>query len=142
MNTLDKEKDLIELLVEKINEHTGNKVEVININDYTDKRKDHMISVGISNVTNVNPMLPDYEYTVDILVDSFIDKDKYGHQFNTNKSELLNYLETYLMDKTKLPELFEDIPVVGMFLTNIINSTSDTSNLCRITLQVIASYPI
>lgn len=102
MNTLNRDKELIELLVSKINEHTNDKVQVININDYTDKRKDHVISIGISNKINVNPMLPDYDYTVDILVDSFIAKDRYGHQFETNKNELLDYLEPYLMDKTKL----------------------------------------
>lgn len=142
MNTLNREKELIELLVQKLNENTNDNVEVININDYTEERTDHMISVGISNVNNVNPMLPDYDYTVDILIDSYIANDKYGHQFEQNKSELLGYLETYLMDKTKLAELFEQIPVVGFFLTNISNATTEESNQCRISLQVIASYPI
>ena len=142
MNTLNKEKELIELLVQKIDENTNNMVEVININDYTDERKDHMISVGISNVNNVNPMLPDYDYTVDILIDSYIANDKYGHQFEQNKSEVLGYLETYLMDKTRLAELFEQIPIVGMFLINITNATTEESNQCRVSLQVIASYPV
>ena len=142
MNTLNKEKELIELLVAKLKENTNDNVEVININDYTEERVDHMISVGISNVTNVNPMLPDYDYTVDILIDSYIANDKYGHQFEQNKSEVLGYLQTYLMDKTKLSELFEQIPVVGFFLINISNSTTEESNICRISLQVIASYPI
>lgn len=142
MNTLNKEKELIELLVGKLKENTNDNVEVININDYTEERVDHMISVGISNVTNVNPMLPDYDYTVDILIDSYIANDKYGHQFEQNKNEVLGYLETYLMDKTKLSELFDPIPVVGFFLINISNSTTEESNICRISLQVIASYPI
>lgn len=142
MNTLNKEKELIELLVRKLRENTNDNVEVININDYTDERTDHMISVGISSMSNVNPMLPDYDYAVEILIDSFINGDKYGHQFEQNKSEVLGYLETYLMDKTKLGELFENIPVVGMFLTNVSNSTTEESNICRISLQVIASYPI
>ena len=142
MNTLNKEKELIELLVGKLKENTNDNVEVININDYTEERVDHMISVGISSVTNVNPMLPDYDYTVDILIDSYIANDKYGHQFEQNKNEVLGYLETYLMDKTKLSELFDPIPVVGFFLINISNSTTEESNICKISLQVIASYPI
>ena len=44
------------------------------------------------------------------------------------------------MDKTKLPELFGDFPVVGMFLSNISNATTDDSNQTIITLQVIASF--
>ena len=142
MSTLNREKELIELLVAKLQANTNDNVEVININDYTDERKDHMISVGISNVNNVNPMLPDYDYTVDILIDSYIANDKYGHQFEQNKSEVLGYLETYLMDKTKLSELFDPIPVVGFFLINVSNSTTEESNICRISLQVIASYPV
>lgn len=141
MNTLSKEKELIETLVKKIKHEVNDNVEVININDYTEQRKDHMISVGVSSVTNVNPMLPDYEYTVDILVDSYIAGDKYGHQFEINKQQVLDYLETYLMDKTRLSELFDDIPVVGFFLTSITNGTTEESNTSRISLQVIASYP-
>jgi hypothetical protein len=40
-----------------------------------------MVVVGITNVTNVNPTLPDYDFTVNILVDSFIkgDEDGYKH---------------------------------------------------------------
>lgn len=142
MSTLNREKELIETLVEKLREHVNNVVEVININDYTEERKDHMISVGIDNVINSNPMLPDYDYTVDILVDSYIANDKYGHQFEINKSEVLEYLQTFLMDKTRLAQLFGVIPVVGFFLLNIRNSTTEVSNICRISLQVIASYPI
>ena len=44
------------------------------------------------------------------------------------------------MDKTKLPELFGGFPVVGMFLSNISNATTETSNQTIITLQVIASF--
>lgn len=44
------------------------------------------------------------------------------------------------MDKTKLPELFVGFPVVGMFLSNISNGTTDESNQTNITLQVIASF--
>ena len=44
------------------------------------------------------------------------------------------------MDKTKLPQLFEGFPVVGMFLSGISNSTTDESNRTNITLQVIASF--
>ena len=145
MNTLDKQKEIIEILVNKINEHTNDKVEVININDYTEERKDHMISVGISNMTpfhEENPMLPDYNITVDILVDSFIDKDRYGHQFEQNKNELLNYLEPYFQNPGRLDEIFEDIPVCAFFLQNIDNSTTEESNICRITIQLVASFPI
>lgn len=142
METLNKEKELIEKIVSKIKDHVSHNVEVININDYTDERKDHMISVGISNTINANPMLPDYQYTVDILVDSYIDKDRYGQQFEQNKSDLLSYLEPILMNRNRLGELFDEIPIVGCFLNGINNMTTEDSNQSRISLRVIASYPI
>lgn len=140
MNTLSKEKELIELLVDKISQNVGNEVTVININDYTDERTDHMISVGISNTVNVNPMLPDYEYTVEVLVDSFIANDKYGKKFEENKEAVLNFFEPYLMNKDILSELFLDIPVVGFFIDGISNQTTEESNRSHIQLRVIVSY--
>ena len=145
MNTLDKEKELIEILVSKIDEHTNDQVEVININDYTEERKDHMISVGISNMSPFhadNPMLPDYNITVEILIDSFIANDRYGHQFEENKKEVLNYLEPYFQNQSRIGEIFEDIPVCAFFLQNVYCSTTEESNICRITIQVVASFPI
>lgn len=145
MNTLDKEKEIIEILVNKINANTNNNVNVININDYTDKRKDHMISVGISNMSPFhaeNPMLPDYNITVDIVIDSFIANDRYGHQFEQNKKEVLTYLEPYFQDQSRIDEIFDDIPVCAFFLQNIYSSTTEESNICRITIQLVASFPI
>ena len=145
METLNKEKQLIEKLVSKIRENVNDKVEVININDYTDERKDHMISIGISNMVPShpqNPMLPDYDYTVDILIDSYIAEDRYGQQFEQNKSEVLGYLEPFLQNQKRLGELFDEIPIVGCFLSGVSNATTEESNQSRISLRVIASYPI
>lgn len=140
MNTLQSEKDLIDIFVNAIDENTNQNVRVISARDYTEQRKEIMVVVGIDNVSNVNPMLPDYEYTVNILVDAFIENDREGFKFQTAKQEVLDYLQTFLMDKTKLPQLFEGFPVVGMFLSGISNSTTDESNRTNITLQVIASF--
>ena len=140
MFTLDKEKELIDLLVDKIQEIVSDKVRVININDFTEAREDHMVSIGIPSTTNVNPMLPDYEYTVQILIDSFIDGDEGGFIFDQTRKAILSYLQIYLMDKTKLNELFSPIPVVGFFLNDISNGTSEQNNRTTISLRVIASY--
>lgn len=140
MNTLEAEKDLIDIFVKALDENTSNNVHVISARDYKDERDDLMVVVGIDNVSNVNPMLPDYDYTVNILVDGFIKDDREGYFFQKAKDEVLTYLQTYLMDKTKLPELFVGFPVVGMFLSNISNGTTDDSNQTNITLQVIASF--
>lgn len=140
MNTLDKEKDLIKLLVQKIDEATDENVMVISTDDYTEERQDYMVAIGITNTVQMNQFLPDYNYTVNILIDCYIDNDKEGYQFEKTKSEVLSYLEPFIMDKTRLGELFEPIPVVGFFLNGITNTTSTQSNKSIISFSVIASY--
>lgn len=140
MNTLDKEKDLIKLLVQKIDEATDENVMVISTDDYTEERQDYMVAIGITNTVQMNQFLPDYNYTVNILIDCYIDNDKEGYQFEKTKSEVLSYLEPFVMDKTRLSELFEPIPVVGFFLNGITNTTSTQSNKSIISFSVIASY--
>ena len=142
-NTLDKEKELIDLLVGKLQQIVDDEVRVININDYTEERVDHMVSIGIPSTTpfhSENPMLPDYEYTLQILIDSFIDGDKGGYVFEQTKNAILSYLQTYLQDQSRLSELFSPIPVVGCFLSDISNGTSENNNRTTISLRVIASY--
>ena len=140
MSTLDKEKELINLLVQKIDEATDDKVKVISTDDYTEERQDYMVAIGITNTVQMNQFLPDYDYTVNILIDCYIDNDKEGYQFEKTKKEVLSYLEDYIMDKTRLGELFESIPVVGFFLNGITNTTSEESNKSIISLRVVASY--
>ena len=140
MNTLQAEQDLIDIFVNALDNITNDEVKVIAARDYSEKRKDLMVAVGIDGFTNANPMLPDYNYSVNILIDGFIKDDKDGSKFQQAKQEVLDYLQTFLMDKTKLPELFGGFPVVGMFLSNISNATTETSNQTIITLQVIASF--
>ena len=87
-----------------------------------------MIAVGITQTQQVdhgNPFLPDYNYTLNILIDCYISNDKQGFQFEKTKSEVLDYLEPFIMDRSRLGELFEDIPVVGFFLNGITNTTSE-----------------
>ena len=84
MLTLNKEQELIDILVEALDEATDDSVKVIAAKDYTDKRSERMVVVGISNSAPVhaeNPMLPDYDYTVEVLIDCFIDNDKEGYFF-------------------------------------------------------------
>lgn len=140
MSTLTAEQDLIDIFVQRLKENTSQDVTVIPMRDYTDDRDQNMIVVGISSVGNVNPMLPDYEYSVDILIDCFFDEDKQGYVFQQLKNEVLDYLQTYLMNQQLLPQMFEGFPVVGMFLGGISNSTTDASNQTTISLQVIASF--
>ena len=105
MNTLSKEKDLINLMVQKIDEATDDVVDVISTDDYTEERTDYMVAIGITETQQAshgNPFLPDYEYTLNILIDCFISNDKEGYQFEKTKNEVLDFLEPYIMDRSKL----------------------------------------
>lgn len=139
--TLDKEKEFVDLLTEKIKEQMEQYVQVIASSDFTEERQDNVVVVGITNSTQVNVGLPDYEYAVQIIIDCFIDGDKQAYKFNQIKGKVLDYLETYIMDRRRLGELFEDIPVVGFFLDGISNNVTQDSNKCIIGLRAIVSYP-
>lgn len=143
MNTLNKEKELLDIFVNAINNATNQEVMVISNRDYTEKRKDRMVMVGISSAVPShpeNPALPDYDYTVDILVDGFIKGDEEGHQFQKTKNEVLDFLEKYLEDRNLLDELFGEFPVVGMFLNGVANETEEASYQTTISLRVVASF--
>ena len=99
-----------------------------------------MVVVGITNATNVNPTLPDYDFTVQILVDSFIKGDEDGYKHDEIVETVQDYLENFLNDQSRLAELFDDIPIVGMFLLNSSNTANEASNQTFIQLQCIGSW--
>lgn len=139
-NTIDKEKQVVELLVQKINQQTNNDIQVIAGTDFTEERGPFIVVVAITSSTQVNFGLPDYEYNIQINVDCFIDEDKEGFIFNRTKNEVLNYLETFIMDQSRLAELFDDIPIVGLLYDGNSTSVTQSSNKCMIQLRAIASY--
>lgn len=134
------ERELIEKFVQKLDEITADDVKVITSKSQVEERDPNMVVVGITNIENVNPTLPDYDFTVQILIDSFIEDDKDGYKHDQIVEAVESYLETYLDDQKRLGELFDDIPIVGMFLRGISNSLNEHSNLTYIQLQVIGSY--
>ena len=137
---MKKERELITKFVEKLNEVTGEDVRVIAAKEFSEEREDNMIVVGITNVTNVNPTLPDYDFTVKILIDSFIKEDEDGYKHDQIVETVQDYLNKFLNDQSRLAELFDDIPIVGMFLSDVSNSASEVSNQTFIYLQVIGSW--
>ena len=143
MPTLNKEQELVNIFVEAIDNATDDEVKVIFAKDYTEKRPNRIVVVGISSCEPShpqNPMLPDYDYTVEVLVDCFIDNDKGGAKFEQTKNEVLNFLETYFRNQSLLPELFTDFPVVGMFFIGMSEATTEKSNQARIAMRVVASF--
>lgn len=134
------ERELVQKLVEKLDEVTADDVTVIASKEQNEQRTSNMVVVGVTNVDNVNPTLPDYDFSVRILVDSFIEDDKDGYKHDQIVEAVETYLETYLDDQKRLAELFDDIPIVGMFLRGISNVSTEESNQTFIELQVIGSY--
>lgn len=139
-NTLDKEKEVVNLLVEKLDEQTDDAIQVISSTDFTEERQKFIVVVGITSTHQVNFGLPDYQYTVQISIDCFIDEDKQGFFFQQTKNQVLNYLEPYIMDQSRLGQLFEDIPIVGLLFDGVSNSVTQDSNKCFIQFRLIASY--
>lgn len=134
------ERELIQKFIDKLDAITKDEVRVIASKEQEEQRDDNMVVVGITNVTNVNPTLPDYDFTVQILIDSFIKGDEQGYTHDQIVETIETYLETYLNDQSRLAELFDDIPIVGMFLLGKTNSANEVSNQTFIQLQCIGSY--
>ena len=134
------ERQLIQKFIDKLDAVTTDDVAVIASKEFSQERSDNMVVVGITNATNVNPTLPDYDFTVQILVDSFIKGDEDGYKHDEIVETVQDYLENFLNDQSRLAELFDDIPIVGMFLLNSSNTANEASNQTFIQLQCIGSW--
>ena len=134
------QRDLIAKFVEKLDAVTTEDVRVIASREFSEEREENMVLVGVTNVTNVNPTLPDYDFTVQILIDNFIKGDEDGYKHDQIVAAVEDYLEIYLNDQSRLAELFDDIPIVGMFMLSETNSATDQSHQTFIQLQVIGSW--
>lgn len=134
------ERELVQKIVDKLDEVTANDVKVVSSKEFDEQRDPNMVVVGVTNVDNVNPTLPDYDFSVQILIDSFIKDDKDGYKHDQIVEAIESYLETYFDEQSRLAEIFEEIPIVGMFLRGIRNSASEESHQTFIQLQVIGSY--
>lgn len=135
------QRELINKIITKLKTATSDlDVRIIASKEQEEKRADNMVVVGITNVTNVNPGLPDYDFSVNILIDSRITADREGHTHDAIVQTVEEYLQSYLTDQSRLSEMFQQIPIVGMFLNNKINTANDESNQTVINLQLIGSY--
>ncbi len=108
--------------------------------DFTEERSDNMIVVGIDSTTQVNVGLPDYSYRLQIVVDTFIEGDNDGSKFKSTYNEVQRIMTQYLLNEKSLSDLFEEIPVVGLFLENCGFSIDDKSNRAVIEYNIITSF--
>lgn len=108
-------------------------------NDFTEERKFNMIVIGIDGVEQVNFQLPDYSYDMTILVDTFIDDDNNGTIFKSTVDEVQDRINTYVMDKTLLDDLFGDLCVVYFNVEKFNFSITEKSNRFEAKLKIIQS---
>lgn len=112
-------------------------------NDFTEERAANMIVVGIESKKpfhDENPFVPDYEYELSIVIDTFIDEDEQGELFEKTLEAVMRILDQYALKEKPLEELFGSIPVVGFWLEDCTRSISDKSNRAALSYKIVASF--
>jgi hypothetical protein len=133
-----KENEIKNLLVKHLS--TIKDAECIAATNFEDERSENMIVVGIESVNQIYPMLPDYEYNVSIVVDTFIEDDDTGKLHENTVKIIQEKLFPYCLKEMPYTDIFGDLPIVGMIFNGINNTISDSSNRCEITLLIYASF--
>lgn len=108
--------------------------------DFTEKRVDNMIIVGISNTEQLNVDLPDYAYSLQILINCGIPDDDDAEKFYEIISEVKRRLLPVELNQHLLPAFFGDLPIVAFFFQNASFSTAEHSNFCTLNYRVIGSF--
>lgn len=118
---------------------TNKDVEVAQAQDYEDQRDKYMVVVKCDNVTNINPDLKDYRFSIRIIIDFFIEDDPKAQLFNDTRDEIYQYIEErFLTTRLNLGQIQEGIVYCG--LDDVDNTTTDDSHRCEITLELIGSW--
>lgn len=119
---------------------TNSNVRVSTVLEQMEERPPFAVVVKVLDVKNVNPLLDDYQFTVQILIDFYIKDDKEGFFFTQTRQQITDYLRIYSKDKSKLPQFFGNENIVGMFLDESVNNITESSHQCFIILRVIGSW--
>ena len=125
------------LIKENITESEA--VKVIQNDNYEEERVSNMITVGISNVEQMNFALPDYRYTLNITINSFIADERSGEYFNSLAALVSNIIQD-VMNTRNFEDVFGEIPVVGWINFNKQFTDDGESYICNISSDVIASF--
>ena len=133
-----KEKEIIQKVIDLI----GNidDVTVISAFNYSEERTPIMVVVGIDKVEQMNVGLPDYRYSLNITVDSFIEDDPDGELFHDILRNVKMKIYRYINGEASLTEAFQEIPVVGWMNSGTDISITNESNRAVLTSDLIASF--
>lgn len=111
----------------------------ISVTDFTEERDTNMIVIGVDNVEQVNFSLPDYKYTVAILVDTIIQDDTDCTLHKNTCKAVDDIFEPYTSHLRPLDVLFEEAPVVGMIFKGKKTSMTQSSYQATYTFEIITS---
>lgn len=133
-----KEKEIIQKVIDLI----GNidDVTVISAFNYSEERTPNMIVVGIDKVEQMNVGLPDYRYSLNVTIDSFIEDDPNGTLFHDILANVKMKIYRYINGEASLTEAFQEIPVVGWINSGTDISITNESNRAVLTSELIASF--
>ena len=133
-----KEKEIIQKVIDLI----GNidDVTVISAFNYSEERTPNMVVVGVDKVEQMNVGLPDYRYSLNITVDSFIEDDPDGTLFHDILANVKMKIYRYINGESSLTEAFQEIPVVGWINSGTDISITNESNRAVLTSELIASF--
>lgn len=133
-----KEKEIIQKVIDLI----GNidDVTVISAFNYSEERTPNMVVVGIDKVEQMNVGLPDYRYSLNVTIDSFIEDDPDGKLFHDILANVKMKIYRYINGEAPLTEAFQEIPVVGWINSGTDISITNESNRAILTSELIASF--
>ena len=133
-----KEKEIIQKVIDLI----GNidDVTIISAFNYSEERTPNMVVVGIDKVEQMNVGLPDYRYSLNITVDTFIEDDPDGALFHDILANVKMKIYRYINGEASLTEAFQEIPIVGWINSVTDISITNESNRAVLTSELIASF--
>ncbi len=88
----------------------------------------------------MNVGLPDFKYTLNITIDTFIADDPKGELFFETLNTVQEKINKFINREVALSVAFEEIPVVGWINSDIDISITDDSNRAVLNSEVIASF--
>ena len=133
-----KEKEIIQKIIDLIGEVEN--ATVISALDFSEERGPHMIVVGIDKTEQVNVGLPDYKYTLNITIDSFIEDDPDGELFHNILSTVQEKTHKFINREASLETAFQEIPIVGWINSDIDITITAESNRAILNSELIASF--
>lgn len=113
-------------------------VKVIKSTDFTTEREPFMVIVGIDRLQRVYPQLPDYEYQLSVVIDTWIADDEDGFAYARINEEVRAFFENIIDNKDFT--IFGEIPVVGFLWEGSDSIITAESNRAELKYLIYTSF--